>query len=197
MNETIAVGIQNPKILDSDLGVTFDMVLKELTKRHFGVLSTVTKDGHSHSAGVFYSVSHSAPPLEIFVMTRTKLKKARNIMNNPNVSFVVPLKRRLLTFVPPPCIEFQGKAEIIDWKDETGAASFKKSFMGRTIVNSYDEMYRQGDHTICFLRITPDPMIFTYGFGVSIWEMRRHMEVGFARVEIPQNYRKPGKKELQ
>lgn len=178
----------------TDLRVTFDVVLKELNIRNFGVLSTVTKDGRSHSAGVFYSVSPSARPLEIFVMTRTKLKKARNIMKNSNVSFVVPLRRRFLTFVPPPCIEFQGQAEIVDWKDETGVTAFKTSFMGRTILNMYDDMYRQGDTSICFLRITSDPTIFTYGAGVSLWEMKRHVEIGFAKVEIPEEYRKLGKR---
>lgn len=174
--------------------VTFDMVLKELKRRSFGVLSTVTRDNRSHSAGVFYSVSPYARPLEIYLMTRTKLKKARNIMNNPNVSFVVPLRRRLLTFVPPACIEFQGHAETVDWKDETGVTAFKTSFMGRTISKAYDEMYLQGDTSICFLKITPDPTIFTYGVGVSIWEMRRHMEIGFAKVEVPLEYRKPEKR---
>lgn len=194
MGEIAVTRNRNNKRTDTDPRVTFGTVLKELRRRHFGVLSTVTKDGRSHSAAVFYSVSPSTRPLEVFVMTRTKLKKARNIMNNPNISFVVPLNRRLLSFVPPPCIEFQGQAEIIDWKDETALAAFKTSYMGRTIVNAYDEMYRQGDHTICFLRITPDSAIFTYGVGVSIWEMRRHMEVGFAKVEVPQEYRKPEKR---
>lgn len=115
-------------------------------------------------------------------------------MNNPNVSFVVPLKRRFLSFVPPPCIEFEGQAEILDWKNEIGVTAFKTSFMGRTIVNAYDAMYRQGDTTVCFLKITPDSTIFTYGVGVSVFEMRRHMEIGFAKVEIPQEYRKPGKR---
>jgi len=178
----------------TDLRVTFDMVLKELKRRNFGVLSTVTKDGRSHSAGVFYSVSPSARPLEIYVMTRTKLKKARNIMADPNVSFVVPLRRRLLTFVPPPCIQFQGQAEIGDWKDEVGVQAFRTSFMGRMILNMYDDMYRRGDTSMCFLRITPDPVIFTYGFGVSLWEMKRHMEVASAKVEVPEEYRKRGKK---
>ncbi len=177
--------------------VTFDMVLKELKRRNFGVLSTVTKDGRSHSAGVFYRVSPSTRPLEIYVMTRTKLKKARNIMANPNVSFVVPLRRHLLTFVPPPCIQFQGQAEIIDWKDEEGVQAFKASFMGRTILNMYDDMYRRGDTSICYLRITPDPIIFTYGVGVSLWEMKRHMEVASSKVEIPEEYRKPLKKSTE
>lgn len=166
--------------------VTFDMVLKELKKRNFGVLGTVTKDGRSHSVGVHYCVSPLGRSFQIYVMTRTKLKKTRNIMVNPNVSFVVPLRKRLLTFVPPPSIQFQGKAEIIDWKDEAGVQAFKTTFMGRMILDMYDEMYSRGDHSICFLRITPDPIIFTYGVGVSLWEMKRNMKIGFAKVEVPQ-----------
>jgi len=171
--------------------VTFDMVLKELKRHHFGVLSTVTKDERAHSTGVVYGVSPPGWPIEIYVMTRKKLKKTRNIMGNPNVSFVVPLTRRLLSFLPPSCIQFQGKAKILDWKDEVATQTFKAFFMGRTILNMYDEMYRRGDHSICFLRVTPDPTIFTYGVGVSLWEMKRRMEIASAKVEIPQEYRKP------
>lgn len=177
--------------------VTFDTVLKELKRRNFGVLSTVTKDGRSHSAGVHYCVSPPTRPLEIYVMTRTKLKKARNIIANPNVSFVMPLRRRLLTFVPPPCIQFQGQAEIVDWKDEVGVQAFKASFMCRIILGMYEDMYRRGDTSICFLRITPYSAIFTYGVGVSLWEMKRHMEVASAKVEIPLEYRRTGRRSAE
>ncbi len=47
-------------------------------------------------------------------MTRRHLKKARNVVANPNVAMAVPLTRRLLWFVPPPCLQFQGTAEILD-----------------------------------------------------------------------------------
>lgn len=167
------------------------MVLKELGRRSFGVLSTITRDRRSHSVGVVYGVSPPGRPLEIYVMTRTKLKKVRNILANPNVSFVVPLTRRLWSFLPPPCIQFQGKAEIIDWKDEVGVQAFKKFFVGRRILSMYDELHRRGERTVCFLRITPDPVIFTYMLDRSIWEMRQRMETGMEKVQIPQESRKP------
>jgi len=171
--------------------VSFDTVLKELGRRSFGVLSTITRDRRSHSVGVVYGVSPSGRPLEIYVMTRTKLKKARNILANPNVSFVVPLTRRLWSFLPPPCIQFQGKAEIIDWKDEAGIEAFKKFFVGRRILSMYDELHRRGERAICFLRIMPDPVIFTYMLDRSIWEMRQRMETGTEKVQIPPEFRKP------
>lgn len=170
--------------------VTFQIVLNELKRRNFGVISTVTKDGRCHSTGITYAVSLIEGPLEIYVMSRRKNRKVRNIMANPNVSVVVPLTRRLLTFLPPPCIQFQGKAEILDWKDEAGVRTFKVSYVNRTILGMYEKLYQRGERGICFLRITPDKVIFTYGLGYSIWELRQSMGKGLAKVEIPEEYRK-------
>ena len=36
----------------------------------------------------------------------------------------------------------------------------------------------------CFLRIIPDPVVFTYMLGYSIWEVRRRMQAGTEKVEI-------------
>lgn len=86
--------------------VTFEMVLRELRKRHFAVLSTADAEGRPHAVGVEYGVSPQGT--DIYVMTRKHLKKARNISVNSKVSLVVPLTRRLLWFLPPPCIQFNG-----------------------------------------------------------------------------------------
>ena len=166
-------------------GLTFDLVVKELRKRSFGVLGTVTKDGRPHSVGIAYGVSLPGAPFEIYVMTRRHLQKARNIAANPNVSLVVPLTRRLLWFLPPPCIQLQGQAEILDRKDETGTKAFEAFFMGRQILGKYEESYRRGETRTCFLRITPGPEIFTYMVGYPVWEMSKRMESGSGMVEIP------------
>ena len=88
--------------------MTFDRVVAALRGRDFGVLSTVTPGGRPHSVGVVYGVSLLGRPFQLCVMTRRSLRKARNVVENPNVSFVVPLTRRLLWFLPPACIQFQG-----------------------------------------------------------------------------------------
>lgn len=170
--------------------VTFEMVGRELRKRDFAVLSTADAQGRPHAVGVEYGVSPQGTHL--YVMTRRHLKKARNIAANPKVSLVVPLTRRLLWFLPPPCIQFQGTAEILERTDEGGTATFRTFFMGRRILRMYEEMERRGETRICFLRITPDPVIFTYMVGYSIWEVRRRMEVGVERVEIPAEYKRQG-----
>lgn len=120
-------------------------------------------------------------------MTRRSLRKARNIVENPNVSFVVPLTRRLLWFLPPPCIQFQGRADLLDRDDPGGkrVATFRSFAMGRRILSMYEEMAARGESGVCFVRITPAPTLSTYMVGHSIWDLMRRMETGIERVRVP------------
>jgi general stress protein 26 len=169
--------------------VTFKLVLSQIRKQNFAVLSTVSGGGRPHSAGVNYGVSRPGSDFFIYVMTRKHLKKARNIAWNPNVSLVVPLTRRFLWFVPPPTIQLQGRAEILDSTDEAGTDIFRHFWLGRRILEAYEESSRRGETRVCFLKITPDPVIYTYMVGYNIWELRRRMESGAAKVVIPPEHR--------
>lgn len=169
--------------------LSFDSVVKALRKRDFAVLSTVSGDGRPYAAGINYGVSLPGAPFGIYLMTRRHLKKARNIAENPDVSLVVPLTRRLLWFLPPPTIHFQGKAEILDWKDEAGTRTFESFFMGRQILRKYEEASGRGETRICFVRVTPNEEISTYMVGYPVWEISRRMESGAARVKIPAEFR--------
>src|SRR5512147_176715 len=64
--------------------VTFDVVLSQLRKRDFAVLSTADAEGNPHAAGVNYGVSRPGRDFALYVMTRRHLKKARNIAQNPH-----------------------------------------------------------------------------------------------------------------
>ena len=169
--------------------VTFEVVLSHLRKRDFAVLSTVSNESKPHAVGVNYGVSRPGRDFVIYVMTRTHLQKARNIEQNPNVSLVVPLTRRLLWFLPPPTIQLHGRAEVVDWTDEEGTDVFRRFWMGRRILEAYQESHRRGETRICFLKIIPDPVVYTYMVGYSIWQLRTRMESGAAKVEIPPEYR--------
>jgi general stress protein 26 len=166
--------------------VTLELVLNRLRRCHFGVLSTADQQGVSHSAGVNYGVSGPDDELAIYVMTRRHLQKARDIAENPNVSLVVPIPRLLLWFVPPPTIQLRGRAEILDETDKTGTDVFSHFWMGRRILHAYEQSRRRGESRICFLKITPDPVIRTYMVGYNLWEIKRRMESGAGRVVIPQ-----------
>jgi general stress protein 26 len=169
--------------------VTFELVEHQLRKHNFAVLSTVSEAERPHSAGVNYGVSRRGRDFALYVMTRKHLLKARNIARNPNVALVIPLTRRFLWFLPPPTIQLHGRAEILDWTDEAGTDVFRRFWMGRRILEAYQESRRRGETRICFLKITPDPVIFTYMVGYSIWELRRRMESGAAKVLIPPQHR--------
>ena len=118
--------------------MTFELALSYLRKRDFAVLSTISKGGRLHSVGVNYGVSEPGRAFVIYVMTRKHLLKARNIAENPNISLVVPLTRRLLWFVPPPTIQLHGQAQIVDWTDEEGTDVFRRFWMGRRILKAIE-----------------------------------------------------------
>ena len=165
--------------------VTAEVVLGQLRKHNFAVLSTVGDDGTPHSAGVNYGLSDPDHEVAIYVMTRRHLQKTRDIARNARVSLVIPLPRRILWFVPPPTIQLRGHAEILDWTDEAGNGIFRGFWMGRRILEAYGKSHARGETRICFLKMTPDPVIRTYMVGTNLWELLTHMESGAARVVIP------------
>ena len=111
--------------------VNFDLVEREIRKRRFGVLSTVSQDGRSHSVGVLYGISTRDQPFVLYVTTDRRSKKARNITRNENVSFAIPLQRRILRFLPPNCVQFQAIAELIASDDEDANSAFSRSLVLR------------------------------------------------------------------
>lgn len=165
--------------------VTPALVLRELRRHNFAVLSTTDEHGRPRSAGVNYGVSTPGGDLAIYVMTRRHLQKTRNIACDPHVAFVVPLRRRLLWFLPPATIQLSGRADILDRDDPAGVGVFKDFWMGRRILEAYAESSRRGETRICFLKITPDPVVRSYMVGYGVWEMRSRMESGAAKVVIP------------
>jgi hypothetical protein len=167
--------------------VTVDLVLRELRRHDFAVLSTVGEDGGADSAGVNYGVSAPGEELALYVMTRRHLRKARDVARNPRVSLVVPLPRRLLWFVPPATIQLRGRAELLDGDDPAGLAVFRRFFMGRRILEAYEQSRRRGETRVCFIRIRPDPEVRTYMVGYGVLEVRRRMESGAGRVRLPRS----------
>lgn len=171
--------------------VTFEQVERELRKRNFGILGTVSKKGRSQSVGVVYAVSPANMPFEIYVMSQTKTTKAQNIVANPNVSFVVPLTRRVLSFVPPACIQFQATARILEASDEVGMRAFKASYLLRMMLDEASRADIAALGEVCFIRIEPDDVINTYGVGFSAWQFREHVTNAASKVHVPADRRRP------
>ncbi len=152
--------------------VTFEMVENEMRRKNYGVLSTISKDGRPHSAGVMYAVSSRSRPFALYIVTDRRSKKARNIDRNPNVSFGVPIHRSP-GFLPPSSIQFQGRAEIIPSTDKAGNEAFNASNRLRRVLKMQLVQKRE---VSTFIRIRPDPVVFTYGVGLTIFQLMKHIE---------------------
>ena len=117
-------------------------------------------------------------------MSRRHLRKARDIAGNAAVSLVIPRRRRLSWFLPPATIQLRGHAELLEWTDAAGVAVFERFWLGRRILEAYRSSYDRGERRICFVKITPDPLVRTYMVGSRVWELRGRMESGGATVAL-------------
>lgn len=148
---------------------SFEYVDKQLRRKNFGILSTVTPTGRAHSAGVAYGVSPPSSPFRLYLISRPSLKKPRNIKANPNVSFTVPFPHYILRMIPPSCIEFQGTAEILPINDPVARQVFNSSIVLRRSLE-YDLKIGES----IFVRIVPAKKIFSWGLGASVLQLLRN-----------------------
>ena len=166
----------------------FQAVEHALRRRTFATLSTLTEGGRPHATGVVYAVSSPDEPLCLYVTTNVTNKKIANLRANADVAVVVPLSRRIVTDLPPACLQFQGRAEVVDATDEAAVRAFRSSWFLRMILRTEHRIVARGGR-LCFIRIRPDPVICTYGFGISLLTLRRHAGHGADRVGIPAHRR--------
>ena len=162
----------------------FDAVERALRHHTFGTLSTVSEQGRPHATGVVYAVSPRDEPLILYVTTRTTTRKVRNIRAHPDVAFVVPVSRRLLPVFPPRAVQFQGTATVVPSEDDGALRAFDSSWFLRRILLTERGIVAEGGD-LCFIRIRPDPKVFTYGIGMSLWENMRRPRSAIGREKIP------------
>ncbi len=162
--------------------LSFDFVEREIRRHNFGVLCTISADGRPHSTGVLYGVSPRQRAFVLYATTNKRNKKARNIARNSSVSFTIPIMRRVLRFLPPHCVQFQGTGEIIPFDDLDACSAFASSLVLRKTLQL------EGKHVgrdAVFIRIFPDPVMYTYGLGLPLLELLRNIGGASGRVEIP------------
>lgn len=136
-----------------------DIVLRQLAKRSFAVLSTTSPAGRPHAAGVLYA----AVGTTVWVSTLRGSRKARNIVANEHVAVCVPVRRGPVG--PPSTIQFQGRAEVVAVDDPR----VKPAELGA--ITSHGELDLPDG---CLLRIEPTGRVHTYGLGMSLLHLARH-----------------------
>lgn len=158
----------------------FELIEREIRRRSYGILSTVSREGRPHSTGVLYGVSARNRHFALFVLTDRRYKKARDIAVNDNVSFTIPITRRLPLF-PPNSIQFQGRATLLPLTDEEGKAAFGTSLLLRRTLSQLS----QKTETSTFIRINPNPILYPYGIGFSLLNQMQAIGSAKGRSEVP------------
>lgn len=165
----------------------FEFLERKLRTKTYGILGTIGPKGRPHSVGVVYGLSALGEHFCLYLITRPVLRKARNIQNDPNVSFVVPFPHYMFRMLPPASIQFQGRAELISIDDSSAKDAFRRSIV---LKRSLEHSLSLGEST--FIRIVPDDKIYSFGINASIWQylMRsQHMSLGNYYITVPESRR--------
>ena len=88
------------------VGHSFSYIEKQIRKKTFGILGTVSPKGWAHNSGILYGVSAPKSPFAIYVMIDKSFKRVRNIKNNPQVSLLIPYPHYYLRMIPSSTIQF-------------------------------------------------------------------------------------------
>ncbi len=162
---------------------SFDFVEKQIRRKTFGVLSTVSPKGRAHSTGILYGVSPLEKKFSLYMITMKDYVKVRNIMNNPYISFIIPFPHHYFRFIPSSCVYFQGTAEIVSFDDPEPQKVFNQKRILRMMLEESNQSDMEGN-TI-FMNIKPNKKVHCYGLGLSLWHLRKEHEQGSYTVIIP------------
>lgn len=163
--------------------ITFDYLEKQLRKKSFGLLGTVSPRGWSQTSGVSYAVAPPGSPFYIWVITGKTSKKYENVQSNPCVSFVVPYPHHVFRFIPAGVIQLQGKADMLPFDNQDGYNAFNQT----RILRMNLKLAEKADAEPVFIRIKPNKQLSCQLIGKNIIELARNPEHGLIQVPIPEN----------
>jgi general stress protein 26 len=132
-------------------------ISKILARRSFCVMSTTSPAGNSHAAGVVFDWADGV----MYIHTMRSSRKARNIAANSHVGIVVPARR--LPVGPPFTIHFQATATIVAMTD----ATIRQLLIERKLASTSGHGALD-EPDGCFVRITSNATMHSYGIGVPV-----------------------------
>ncbi|MFX1367951.1 MAG: pyridoxamine 5'-phosphate oxidase family protein [Promethearchaeota archaeon] len=160
---------------------SFDFLEKEIRKKTFGVLTTIDPKGRPHSTGILYGVSPPASKFCFYIVTGKKYAKTRNIKRNPNVSLVVTFPHYYIRFAPASYAMFRGTAKILPFDTKEGRWAFQQKRILRMAENTDPEELADA----VFIKLNPEPVVFCFGIGFGLMELRSSHTTGDYKVIIP------------
>jgi hypothetical protein len=148
------------------------IIRRELARHSFCTLATTSSAHRPHVAAVIYGVAGEA----LYVSVHADSVKARNIEANPRVAVCVPIRK--LPFVPPFAIQFQATAALLRVDDPEITALLPGPLKKVASHTDFD------DPRSCFIRITPQRRISTYGLGVPLLQIVRDPTTAMRTVDF-------------
>ncbi len=146
------------------------LVRKAVARRSYAVLATVSTAGRPHAAGVLYALVGD----DLWVSTHRDSRKGRNVATTPHVGLTIPVRR--IPLGPPSAVQAQARAEVVALDDPRVARLVADGSLKG--ITSHGELDLPGG---CFLRITPNRTVHTYGLGLSLWALARDPLAGEGR----------------
>lgn len=135
-----------------------------IKKNRWLTLSTTSLRGAPQSSVVIYA----SDGYVIYVLTRKKTVKVRNITENPRVSVTIPfyknLFHKIIGVAPPAAISFRARAETLDISDSEAAKMYRR-------VLNFD-LPENFEKDSLWIKLTPGNSATCYGVGISLLELR-------------------------
>lgn len=134
-----------------------DRIHRAIEKRSFATLATASTAGRPHVAGVLFDIVDEV----LYVNTLRTSRKARNVLANPRVALVIPIRRSPVG--PPSTVQFQAKASVLEIHDPEVRRLVDDGHLGSITGHGELDMIDG-----CFLRIPIPDRLITYGMGMSL-----------------------------
>jgi hypothetical protein len=145
-----------------DIARQRQIIRRELARRSFCTIATASSAHFPHVAGVLYTLVGD----DLYVTMHDDSAKARNLAANPRVAICVPVRK--IPIGPPFAIQFQGRATVFSATDPEIASLLETNAL-KKITTSIDLT----DPRNCFVRISPNRRVSSYGLGVPLLQVMR------------------------
>ncbi|MBK5115109.1 MAG: pyridoxamine 5'-phosphate oxidase family protein [Candidatus Heimdallarchaeota archaeon] len=158
----------------SSYGKSWEYVEKQIRKKTFGILGTVSPKGRSHTSGIVYGVSPPKEKFRLYILTKKDYFKVKNIQKNHHVSMTITYPHYWLRFVPAATIYFQATAKLLPFDSFIPQEVFKQKRILRLILPK-DEISEKDKESYVFIEIKPKKII-CHGVGIGLLKQRKNHE---------------------
>ena len=162
---------------------SFDIIVKKIRTKVYGLLDTASPEGGSKTSGVLYGVSPPNSKFRIYILTNQHDVKLRNIQQTQQISFTIPLYHRFICFLPFDSVYFESNAEIIPYNDPEAQQVFQENHQ---LKKELKDVIALTENEKRFIRLKPTKKVLLYKPGLNIRSMVKKDGKTFVIIKIPE-----------